>query len=162
MSSTDKHIHQNNFSVSMPKVKFIDVFPAPRDKVWKIFELHLDDTIKGIHPNILSQKIVSEYNGGIIFERTIRSIGRTQRSEWKYQVEPPHKLRWDVVAGEGPFANGSYVQNTYTDVPGGTQITTDGEVNLQGIPGFLQGWIVRRVLGRLDNEDLSYLQKNML
>ncbi len=145
----------------MAKVKFVEVFPAPRDKLWEIFELHLNDTIKVIHPNILSQKIVSERNGEIIFERTIRSIGRTQKSEWKYKVEPPDKLRWDIIAGEGPFSKGSYIENTYSDVPEGTQITTDGDVTLQGVPGFLQGWILERVFGRIDNEDLSYLKKNM-
>ncbi len=145
----------------MAKIKFLAVFPASRDKLWRIFELHLNDTIKAIHPNVLSQRIVSEHNSEIVFERIIRSVGRTQRSEWKYKLEPPDKLRWEIIAGEGPFAKGSYIENTYKDIPEGTQITTDGEIILKGVPRFLQRWVLAWIFGRIDNEDLTYLRKHI-
>ena len=124
-----------------------------------------------IHPDILSSRIVSEegevvykdlaFSTTIQFEREWKLGGKPWKSTWEYTQSPPEKFRVELVAGEEPFALGSYWENTYREVSGGTLISTEGEIVLRRLkaPRVLQGWLIRRGLSRSDEEDLAFLRK---
>ncbi|MBI4257660.1 MAG: hypothetical protein HY619_01770 [Thaumarchaeota archaeon] len=148
------------------------VFPVTLDRLWKLLRLHSDEKqITVIHPAIISSKITreegeTEYNNqtlktSITFERKLNVRGRTWSSTWKYIQSPPKKFRVEVIAGEGPLAAGSYHESIYSEVSGGTLVSTKGEWIIQGlnIPKFLHGWMVKRELEKSDKEDYDYLQK---
>ncbi len=153
----------------MVKIDVEDIFPAPRDKLWDLFQMHLDEaTIKKIHPEIVSDKTVS-WEGSLdrslagdrdwVVERVVKIMGKTSRMIWKYTISPPERLRFDIVESDGPLTKGSYVDSNYKEVPGGTLVSTRAEITLRGVPRFLQGWAARRLLNQIDRGDLNYLRK---
>ena len=155
----------------MVRVEVEGVIPIPRDTLWKVLALHLNDaTISKIHPSILSQKTISQegtrsYQDLTLseittVEREVITAGRKWKCTWRIKVSPPEEYRFEVLASSGVLAAGSYIRNTYSDSPMGTRIVTVGEMHPMGIPRFLQGWLVRRRLNRADKEDIEYL-KNM-
>ncbi|HZY92706.1 MAG TPA: SRPBCC family protein [Thermoplasmata archaeon] len=136
------------------------VFPAPRDRVWQLLAAHQDDaTIGRIHPLIRTQRTVSRTETGSVVERTIDARGKLYRSTWKLTYRAPEFSRWEVVTSEGPWAVGSYVENSYTDAPGGTRIQTHGDLRITVLPFFLpQRRFVRNVLESVDTEDRAFLR----
>jgi hypothetical protein len=153
----------------MVQVEMKGIFPAPRDKLWKLLRMH-PYTGTEIHPMIISQKILSEegdivykdltYKAATILEQEAKGFrGKTWRFTAKAVCSPPEKWRAEVLASDGLIAKGSYWENTYTELPEGTLISTKGEITLKGVPRFLQRWIIRRFLNTLDKEDLDYLRK---
>ena len=150
----------------MVKVDLEGTFPAPRDKLWELFRMHLDEaTIKQIHPEILSDKTVSrspslESQGGDwVVERIVTIRGKASKMIWKYKMTPLERLRFDIVESDGPLSEGSFVDSTYDEVPGGTLISTRAEIILHGVPRFMQGWAARRLLNQIDKGDLNYFRK---
>ncbi len=144
----------------MVRVDMEGLFPASRDKFWKLMDLHLDEVaVRAIHPGIVSQKILTRERGEATFEREWRLSGRTWKATWKYELAPPEKYRFDILSSEGPVGKGSFLENKYAEAPGGTLVSTHGEMILQGVPRFMQGIVVKRTLNRIDREDLNYLRK---
>ncbi len=143
----------------MVRVSAEGVFPANRARLWRVLELHLDDSAIGkIHPFIISSRRVSKEQGGWVFERVWRRFGRTFVVTTRYDATPMERFRWEVTASTGGLVPGSYIENRYSEAgEGKTKIVTTGELKLRGVPGFLQGWIVGRALDQSDDEDLRYL-----
>jgi hypothetical protein len=138
----------------------VGLFPVTPDALWELLRAHLDDTrIHGIHPLVLTQQTVARSGPETIVDRTIDVRGKPMRSRWKITYMAPDSARWDVVESEGPWAAGSYIENRYSAVPGGTRIQTRGELKISVLPFFLpQKPLVRRVLDQLDREDLAALK----
>jgi len=137
------------------------VFPAPRERLWRVLKLHVeDDQIGRIHPNFLFQRQVSREGNRWVLERKIRLLGRNYTTTWTVEMTPPETYRWEIVASDGLLVPGSYVENKYTDAEdGGTKVSTTVQMTLKGVPGFLQNWMIKRNLSRGDDEDLEYLRK---
>ncbi|MFQ5998748.1 MAG: hypothetical protein ACE5KO_05530 [Candidatus Bathyarchaeia archaeon] len=159
----------------MARFEMKGVFPASRDDLWKLLWMHWyrdDVTLSEIHPEIISRKIVSQgvdivykgltYNASTVDEREIKLRGKISSSSWKIDSSPPDKVRLEVVESSGPVVKGSYFENLYSEVPGGTQVSTKVDIVLHGVPGLFQGWVIRRALNRADKQDLHYLNKMKL
>ncbi len=145
----------------MVNVSQESIFPADRTKLWKVLESHFNDNVIGkIHPFIISSKRINKEEdlNALVFERTIRNFGRTFGATTKYQIAPMEMFRWEVTASTGGVAPGGWIENKYSDAgEGKTKVVTNGKLDLRGVPGFLQGWLVRRTLGQWDDQDLRYL-----
>lgn len=133
------------------------VFAAPIDNVWRLLQAHLDDSrIHSIHPLILNQRTLSGSGPDTMVERTIDVRGKPMRSKWKVTPRPPESYRWEVVESEGPWAPGTFIENRYSTVSGGTRIQTRGELRISVLPFFIpQKSTIRKVLNKLDEEDLA-------
>lgn len=154
-------------SVHIVAVRTEVVLPVAMDKLWKLLWMHLDESkVREIHPWILSGQVAEEGEevqfGGLAFkatrvvDREVKLAGGRSKSTWKYRIRPPDTYNYDIV-----FENGSTVavENTYSEAPGGTLVRTTGEASIKGLPKFLQGWFVKRVLTRADREDFEYVRK---
>ena len=136
------------------------IFPAPREELWKLLKLHVEGSeITRIHGNVLSQREVSREGNRWVVERKLRLMGKEYMTTMAVTVAPPEMYRWEIVASDGLFAPGGFVENKYTEAEGGTKVTTSVEMTLKGVPGVLQGWLIKRNLSQADGEDLKYLKK---
>lgn len=137
------------------------LFPAPPDAVWTLLNAHLvDGRIHAIHPLIVSQKTVSQSGPETVVERTIDARGKQLRSKWKITYRPPELARWEVIESEGPWANGSFLENRYSAAPGGTRIQTRGDLRISVLPFFIpQKSTIRGVMAQLDREDVAALPR---
>jgi hypothetical protein len=138
-----------------------DLFPAPRDVVWRLLRDHLDDAkILVIHPLIKSQKTVSRTDSETVVDRVIDVRRKLLRSRWKLSYNPPEKARWEILESEGPWAPGSFVDVTYADVPGGTRIHARGDLTISVLPFFFsQARTVRSVLNDVHIEDWAFVNR---
>lgn len=144
----------------MVRLRMDSVFPASRDELWRVLKMHVEDDVIGrIHPRILSQQRLSMDGNRWVLQRRVRSFGKTFGLKMRVEMAPPEMYRWEIIESDGGVAPGSYVENRYGEADGGTTVSTTGEMTLQGVPGFLQTWIVGGRLDRADKEDLSYLTK---
>ncbi len=134
---------------------------APRDVVWRLLNDHLDDKkISTIHPLVQSQKTVSRTGSEIVVDRVIDVRRKMMKSRWKITYQPPEHGRWEIIESEGPWDVGSFVDVTYADVPGGTQVSARGDLTISVLPFFLsQKRTVARVLNDVHIEDLSFLNR---
>jgi len=134
------------------------VYPKPRAEVWNLLDDHLDDAkIRRIHSLISVQKTVQRTADETVVERWIDFRGKALRSIWRITYRPPDATRWEIVESQGPWAAGSFLENTYSDAPGGTLIRSKGDLRLSVLPFFIpQRSLVRRVLDTIQNEDLAY------
>jgi hypothetical protein len=143
----------------MTKYSWESVFPAPREQLWRVLKLHVDDgQIGRIHPNILSQRQASRAGNRWVLERKVRLFGRSFNITMEVEMEPPEMYRWEIVASDAAPAPGSHVENRYSDAGEETKVSTTAEMTLRGVPGFLQSWVVNRNLNRADGEDLKHLR----
>ena len=150
------------------KVNVESMFPAARASLWKTFEQHFapGTDISTIHPNIRSQNVVEghgELPGFLMKEEMtidrVLKVGRkTWQTRWKVDFSPPNKLRWEIVSGHGPVDAGTWIENSYAEVGGATRIASKGEIVLPGVPKFLAGLLVRRLMNQWDAQDLRTLQ----
>jgi hypothetical protein len=137
------------------------VFPAAREKLWRVLELHTDNEVIGrIHPTVLSQKQVSKEGNRWVLERAMHTYGRTFNLTMRYEMAPMDFFRWEIIASTGPVTPGSYIENRFSHAGDATKLITRGEMTLKGLPGFMQRWFVGRTLGQADKEDLRYLVKS--
>jgi hypothetical protein len=128
------------------------------DRLWAFLRRHLEDAeLPRIHPDVRSQRTLSTEGPTTTVERQIRFGRRTVRSVWRISFEPPNRVRWEIVEGDGPMAPGSYLITTYSETPTGVRVVSEGEVTVVGFPRFLQGTIVRAAFRRIDAEDVSGL-----
>jgi len=134
---------------------------APRDVVWRLLNDHLDDKkILTIHPLIQSQTTVSRTASETVVDRVIDVRRKMMKSRWKIAYQPPDRARWEIVESDGPWAKGSYVDVSYAEVPGGTQVRARGDLTISVLPFFLsQKRTVARVQNDIHIEDLSFLNR---
>ena len=154
----------------MVKIAMKGTLPAPIDKLWRVLYKHRDEAT-AIHPDILSQRILSEegeaeyrdltFKTKIVFEREWRLGDRPWTSTWQYTLSPPERFRIELLGGDEPLAVGSYWENTYSEVSRGTLISTEGNVVFRAlkVPRLLQGWALRRGMSQADKEDLAYIKR---
>jgi hypothetical protein len=136
------------------------LFPFPRNRLWELLGAHRDpEQISRIHPLVRSQRTVSAESNTMVVDRTIEARGKEYASRFKMVQDPPVMTRWEVVSGDGPWANGSWLENRYRDAPGGTWVESSGDLRIQVLPFFLpQKSFIRRVLDEIDAEDVAYLR----
>ena len=90
------------------------LFPFPRERVWKLLNDHLDDAmITKIHPLVQQSRTISRDSNSVVFERMIDARGKILSSQWKITSRPPDTYRWDIVTSNGPYTAGSWMQSTY-------------------------------------------------
>jgi hypothetical protein len=137
-----------------------ELFPFSRDRVWKLLQDHTDDAlISRIHPLIRQQRTISRTEDSATVERSIDARGKLLTSQWKYTFRRPDYLKWEIVAGTGPYAPGSFIENTYLEQPGGTRIRSGGQFKITVVPFFIpQRPVLARVLDSIDSEDQAYLR----
>jgi hypothetical protein len=135
-------------------------FPLSREQLWAFLDQHWDPAVIGqIHPDIVAQKVLNQRENGAALERTIRYRGKDLRSVWTVTWRRPDFIRWEIGESAGPMASGSYLENAYSDAPGGTYVRSHGEITVTGLPKFLMRRIVRTAMGTIDNEDREFLAK---
>jgi hypothetical protein len=136
-----------------------DLFPFPRDQVWRLLQAHLDDgSISKIHPLVRGQKTLAQNGASTVVQRTIDVLGKPRVSQWRITLNAPDASKFEILTSEGPWAEGSTVENRYADAPGGTRIQSHVRVQVKGIPFFLpQKGTARRVFATIDKEDRAYL-----
>lgn len=134
------------------------IFQFPREKVWRLMELHMDDeVIRRIHPDVLTSKQLSRDGNCWVFERRMRAIRRTFNVTWRFELKPMETVREEIISSTGGIASGSFLENTYSDAGHSTRVSTTGEITLLGVPRFLQARLLKRVFNQTDKEDLEYL-----
>jgi hypothetical protein len=136
------------------------LFPFPRDRVWKLLQDHLDDSlISRIHPLVKQQRTISKSGDSTVVDRTIDARGKLLASQWRVTARPPDYFRWEILASHGPYATGGWMEHTYTDEGAQTRIRSRGNLTISVLPFFLpQRTFVRRVLDMIDDEDQRYLR----
>ncbi|HEV2317010.1 MAG TPA: SRPBCC family protein [Thermoplasmata archaeon] len=136
------------------------LFPFPMERVWKLLQDHRDDTlISRVHPLVKQQRTVARDGDSVIVDRTIDARGKLLASQWKLTAHPPETFRWEIVSSNGPYAAGSWMENTYSTESGGTRIRSRGELKITVLPFFFpQRPVLRRVLDTIDAEDQAYLR----
>lgn len=144
-------------------VEFEDstLIAAPRDMIWKLLADHLDDAKAPlIHPLIKSQTTVQRTDTETVVDRVIDVRRKLLSSRWKLTYHPPEHARWELVESDGPWSRGSYLELTYQEVPGGTQVAARGELTISVLPFFLsQKRTVASVLDDIHTEDLAFLRR---
>ncbi|MCI4335668.1 MAG: hypothetical protein L3K17_00510 [Thermoplasmata archaeon] len=136
-----------------------DIVPLDRARLWKFLDLHLDNSvIVQIHPDIVGQTLLSSRGNETTVERQIRFLGSTRRSVWKLTYDRPDRARWEIIESKGPMAQGSYLENTYSDDPGGTLIQSEGDIRVTTLPGFMQRGVVNGAMNSIGKQDLAYLK----
>jgi hypothetical protein len=136
-----------------------EVFPFSRERVWRLLQAHNDEaTIGRIHPLIKSQKTLSKDGDETTLQRSIDVRGKQLNSQWKITFRPPGFSRYEVLASEGPWSQGSSVENHYSEAPGGTMIQSRMKLHISVLPFFLpQKTMSRRILNDIDKEDRAFL-----
>jgi hypothetical protein len=136
-----------------------ELFPFPRERVWKLLRAHNDEgTIGRIHPLIKSQRTLSKNGDETTLQRSIDVRGKPLNSQWKITFRPPDYSKYEILASEGPWSEGSSVENQYSDAPGGTMIQSRMKLHISVLPFFLpQKAMSRRILNTIDKEDRAFL-----
>jgi hypothetical protein len=144
----------------MVDYQYEQLFPFSRDRVWKLLQDHLDDSlIMRVHPLVKHQRTISKGGDTTVVDRTIEARGKLLTSQWRVTTRPPDSFRWEVLTSNGPYAAGSWMENTYTQEGANTRIQSQGSLTISVLPFFLpQRTFIRRVLDSIDAEDQSYLR----
>jgi hypothetical protein len=146
----------------VPTINQEGVFPVPREKIWRLIELHVDDNvIRKIHPSVLSSKQLNKEGNSWVFERKMRSYGGVFNLKWRFELMPMDCFRAEVISSTGGVAAGSSVENRFIDAGDFTKVSTKAEMSLIGIPSFLQSWFLSRVFRQADKEDLRYVENSI-
>ena len=135
------------------------VLAVSRDRLWEFLELHVDDaSITKIHPDVRGQTTRSHEGDSYVVERSILFRRKLVPSVWKISYHKPDFARWEILeSSAGPMAPGSFLENRYSDDPGGTLVSTEGELTVVGFPKFFQRRVVRFAINHIDDQDVAYL-----
>lgn len=125
--------------------------------LWTFLDRHVSPEISRIHPEILAQKVVSSSGRRTIFQRTIEVQDKRFSSTWRITIERPRAMRWEIVEGDGPWAPGTWLDNSYTESHEKVKVRSVGELELVGVPSALQTKIIRTVLDQVSAQDRTYL-----
>ncbi len=147
----------------MVELSLSGVFPAPRETLLKVLALHLDDeAVRRIHPDMAWQRTIRRDGAKVIVERLWRIGRRPWKATWSLELRAPESYSYEVLESDGILEKGFRVDNAYAVVPEGTLITTRAAATMRGVPGFLQGWLLRRALNDADDADLAFLRASNL
>ncbi len=134
------------------KVTDEGVFNVPRAKVWELIQAHATDA-SGIHPWIKSRKTLRKEGNAEVMEQQAEMQGQLVKQVLKVSANPPSTLTLEFL--EGPMT-GTMV-NTYTDVPGGTKVTTVCDMKSPMMKDSELEAGVRQFLNTGFEEDTRYL-----
>ncbi|MCI4363103.1 MAG: SRPBCC family protein [Thermoplasmata archaeon] len=134
------------------------VFPIPRALLWSFIEQHADPaTVVKIHPDIVSQTVVSRTGDELVVDRGLKFRKAVLHAHWKLTAQRPDSYRWEILDGNGPILPGSHMINTYSEVAGGTRIVSRGDVRILKVPGFLTKRVIKGVFRDIDRQDRAFL-----
>ena len=145
----------------MVAYEFDQLFPFPRDRLWKLLNDHLDDQlITNLHPLVKESRTVSREGHTTVFDRKIDARGKILTSQWRVTAKPPDSFRWEIVTSEDPYASGGLdggpIRRKSREAPGSAP---GGDLKITVLPFFIpQGPIIRRVFDDIDAEDQAYLR----
>lgn len=94
-----------------------------------------------------------------IHQRVATSKRGDWKAVWRYDRSPPHRLRIEILESDGLLGKGTYWENVYAQVADGTLIRTRGQLVLSGVPRAKEASLADRILSRIDEEDLRYLER---
>ena len=137
-------------------VRIVDdgVFPAPRDKIWRLNDAHGKDIVN-IHPSMKSVKLLRKEGNSDVLEVDREMGEQIVKQVVKITANPPDTLTVELMTGP---MKGKFV-NTYSDVPGGTKIVVVADVTSDAMNDQQLETTVRQFLDMVFNEDLQYLNK---
>ncbi len=138
----------------MVKVTDEGIFPVSREKVWQLIQAHSTDP-QGIHPALKSVKPLNK--DGSKVEQLSDMNGQTVKMVLQVTPNPPNTLTLEYL--EGPVT-GKMV-NTYTEVSGGTKVTTECDMKSQFMDDKQVESTVRQILNSGFDDDLRYLNTKM-
>ncbi len=138
----------------MVKVTDDGLFPARRDKVWRLIEAHSTD-VYNIHPSVKSVKPLRKEGNADVVEQEWDMGGQRVKIVAKFSANPPDKLTIEFL--EGPMTG--KMDNTYTEVPGGTKVVTECDMQSKFMDDKQLEAAVKQFLDNGFNDDLRYLNK---
>ncbi len=137
-------------------VRIVDdgIFPAPREKIWRLNAAHAADMAK-IHTSVKSVKSVRKEGNSDVMDLERELAGQRFRQVLKFTANPPDTLTVEFL--EGPI--GGKMVNTYSNDPQGTKVVcvcdvTSGTMNDEQLKST-----ILQFLDMVYNEDLQYLGK---
>ncbi len=138
----------------MVKVTDDGLFPAKRDKVWRLIDAHATDG-STIHPALKAAKFLRKEGNSDVLEQEWEMMGQRVKMTAKFTANPPDRLTIEFL--EGPMT-GSMV-NTYTEVSGGTKVVTVCDMQSKFMDDKQLEGAVRQFLNGGFEDDLRYLSK---
>ncbi len=112
----------------MPKINFIKIVNADRDKVFGIAS-NIKDFQKTLPHYFPSIRVRSIRDDVTVVEEHVRLAGRELVMMTKHVTKPPELHEVFVIGGD---AKGSHIIEKYEIIPEGTKITVDADLKLQG------------------------------
>ncbi len=112
----------------MPKINFVKIIKADRDKVFEITTNFKDfqKTLPKFFPSI---RVRSARDDIAIVEEHVRLAGRELVMMTKHVTKPPELHEVFVIGGD---AKGSHIVERYEIIPEGTKITVNADLKLHG------------------------------
>jgi hypothetical protein len=137
-------------------VKVIDdgLFPASREKVWRLIQAHQTD-IYNIHPSVKSVKPLRKEGDSDVVEQEWDMNGQRSKVVAKFTANPPDRLTIEFL--EGPMT-GKMV-NTYTETSGGTKVVTECDMKSKFMDDKQLEGAVKQFLDNGFSDDVRYLNK---
>jgi hypothetical protein len=140
--------------IRMVKVTDDGLFPASREKVWRLIQAHNTD-IYSIHPSVKSVKPLRKEGNSDVVEQEWDMNGQRVKIVVKFTANPPNNLTLDFL--EGPMT-GKMVNN-YTEVSGGTKVLTECDMKSKFMDEKQLEGAVKQFLNDGFNDDVRYLNK---
>jgi hypothetical protein len=116
----------------LPKINFIKIIKADRDKVFEIYT-NFNDFQKTLPQYFPSIRVRSVRDDVSVVEEHIKIAGKELIMMTKHVTKPPELHEVFVIGGD---AKGSHIIEKYEKVPQGTKITVDADLKLDGILKF--------------------------
>ncbi len=138
----------------MVKVTDDGLFPAKREKVWKLIEAHSTDA-STIHPSLKSVKPLRKEGNSDVVEQEWEMSGQRAKIIAKFTANPPEQLTIEFL--EGPMT-GKMV-NTYTETPTGTKVVTQCDMQSKFMDEKQLEGAIKQFLNDGFNDDVRYLTK---
>lgn len=138
----------------MVKVTDDGLFPAKREKVWKLIEAHSTDA-STIHPSLKSVKPLRKEGNSDVVEQEWEMSGQRAKMIAKFTANPPEQLTIEFL--DGPMT-GKMV-NTYTETPNGTNVVTHCDMQSKFMDEKQLEGAIKQFLNDGFNDDLRYLNK---
>ncbi len=135
----------------MPKINFVKIIKADRDKVFGI-SANFKDFQKTLPQYFPSIRVRSERDCVAVVEEHLMLAGKELVMMTKHETKPPELHEVFVIGGD---AKGSHIIEKYEIVPEGTKITVDADFKLQGklkLAGFFGKGKIKKGFAKIMDE----------
>ena len=135
----------------MPKINFIKIIKADREKVFEI-SANFKDFQKTLPQYFPSIRVRSERDDVAIVEEHVMLAGKELVMMTKHVTKYPELHEVFVIGGD---AKGSHILEKYEKVPEGTKITVEVDLKLQGklkIVGFFGKGKIKKGFSKIMDE----------